>query len=60
MYDPTKPYKKQILKLIQKTWDTPYVSVKNQFVKKKFSFPEYYHSDGIGTKGIYYWQRRTF
>lgn len=60
MYDSTKPYKKEILKLIQKTWETPYVSVKNHVVKKRFSFPEYHHSDGIGTKGIYHWQKRTF
>ncbi len=60
MYDPTKPYKKEILKLIQKTWETPYISVRNQVVKKKFSFPEYCHSDGIGTKGIYHWQKRSF
>ena len=60
MYNPTKPYKKEILKLIRKTWETPYVSVKNQLVKKKFSFPEYCHVDGIGTKGIYHWQKRTF
>lgn len=60
MYEPTKPYKKEILKLIQKTWETPYVSVHNQILKKKFSFPEYCHTDGIGTKGIYHWQKRTF
>ena len=60
MYDPTKPYKREILKLIQKTWKTPYVSVKNQIIKKKFSFPEYCHTDGIGTKGIYHWGKRTF
>ncbi len=60
MYDSTKPYKKEILKLIQKTWNTPYISVKNQIVKKKFSLPEYCHSDGVGTKGIYHWQKRTF
>jgi phosphoribosylformylglycinamidine cyclo-ligase len=53
-------YKEQILRLIQKTWNTPYVSVKNQIVKKKFSFPEYCHTDGIGTKGIYHWEKRTF
>lgn len=53
-------YKKEILKLIQKTWETPYVSVKNQFVKKKFSFLEFAHLDGIGTKGIYHWKKRTF
>ena len=53
-------YKEQILKLIKKTWETPYVSVKNQVIKKKFSFPEYCHTDGIGTKGIYHWRKRTF
>jgi len=53
-------YKEQILKLIKKTWETPYVSVRNQIVKKKFSFPEYCHTDGIGTKGIYHWKKRTF
>jgi len=60
MYNPTKPYKKQILKLIKKTWGTPYVSVKNGIAKKKFSFPECAHTDGIGTKGIYHWEKRTF
>jgi phosphoribosylformylglycinamidine cyclo-ligase len=60
MYEPTKPYKKEILKLIQKTWETPYILVKNQIVKKKFHFPEYCHTDGIGTKGIYHWRKRTF
>lgn len=67
MYDPTKPYiqnkalyKKQILNLIQKTWKTPFVSVKNQILKKKFSFPEYCHTDGMGTKGIYHWRKGTF
>lgn len=60
MYNPTKPYKKEILKLIQKTWNTPHLSIKNSIIKKKFSFPEYFHSDGIGTKGIYHWQKRVF
>lgn len=60
MYNSTKPYKKRILKLIQKTWKTPYISVKNQMAQKKFSFPEYCHSDGIGTKGIYHWKKKTF
>jgi phosphoribosylformylglycinamidine cyclo-ligase len=60
MYDSTKPYKNQILKLIEKTWKTPYLSIKNGVLKKKFSWPEYCHSDGIGTKGIYHWQKRSF
>ena len=62
MYDPTKPYKKKILELIKQTWETPYVSVEEgiyPIVKKKFSYPEIDHTDGIGTKGIYHWQQRT-
>lgn len=60
MYDPTKPYKKQILELIKQTWETPYVSVKDGIVKKKFSYPEFHHTDGIGTKGIFHWEQRSF
>ena len=63
MYDTTKPYKKQILELIKKTWKTPYVSVEKgtyPVIKKKFSCSEVDHTDGIGTKGIYHWQKRTF
>lgn len=60
MYNSTKPYTKPILSLIKQTWHTPYVAVENGVVKKKFSFPEYHHTDGIGTKGVYHWQARTF
>jgi len=63
MYDPTKPYKEQILELIKQTWETPYVSVVGDvypIIKKKFSYPEVDHTDGIGTKGVYHWQQRTF
>src|SRR3989344_8943249 len=60
MYDATKPYKKEVLNLIKETWNTPYVSVKNNVVEKKFSFNEYHHSDGIGTKGFYHWAKRSF
>ena len=60
MYNPTKPYKKQILESVQQTWETPYVSVKRGIVVKKFSLPEYHHTDGIGTKGIYHWNQRSF
>jgi phosphoribosylformylglycinamidine cyclo-ligase len=63
MYNPTKPYKKQILKLIKQTWKTPYVSVRGDIypiIERKFSYPEVDHTDGIGTKGIYHWQQRTF
>ncbi|MCX6765121.1 MAG: hypothetical protein NT148_01100, partial [Candidatus Nealsonbacteria bacterium] len=60
MYDPTKPYKDKIIKEIKTTWNTPYVSVTSSLVVKKFSFPEYHHSDGIGSKGIYHWKKRSF
>ena len=63
MYDPTKPYKNRILKIIESTWNTPYVKVSRglyPIIEKKFSFPEIQHTDGIGTKGFYHWEKRTF
>lgn len=63
MYNTTKPYKHQILRLIESTWKTPYVKVeKGQYaiITKRFSFPEIQHTDGIGTKGLYHWKKRTF
>ena len=63
MYNQTKPYKYKILKLIESTWDTPYVEVKRSLypiIKKKISFAEIQHTDGIGTKGFYHWNKRTF
>jgi phosphoribosylformylglycinamidine cyclo-ligase len=63
MYNPTKPYKHQILELIEGTWDTPHVKVEKglyPIFKKNFSSWEVQHTDGIGTKGFYHWQKRTF
>lgn len=63
MYDSRKPYKQQILRLIQTTWKTPYLSVREgiyPIFERKFSYPEIEHTDGIGTKGIYHWRKRTF
>lgn len=63
MYNTTKPYKHRILKLIESTWDTPYVKVSRgpyPILKKKFSFLEVQHTDGVGTKGFYHWEKRTF
>ncbi len=60
MYDTTKPYKKQIADLVEKTWKNPYISLEKDvytILKKK---PEVDHSDGIGTKGLYHWDKRTF
>jgi len=63
MYNPIKPYKDRILTEIKKTWRTPYVEIKPSvypIVRRKFFLPEVDHTDGIGTKGIYHWQKRTF
>lgn len=62
-YNPTKPYKDKILKLIRQTWNTPYISVKQAIYpvfNRKFNYPEVDHTDGIGTKGIYHWRERSF
>jgi len=63
MYNPTKPYKHQILKLIESTWNTPYVKVRRgvyPLIEKKVDFLEVDHTDGIGTKGFYHWKAGTF
>ncbi|MBI4088727.1 hypothetical protein HY415_01390 [Candidatus Kaiserbacteria bacterium] len=63
MYNPTKPYKHEILRLIESTWDTAYVKVIRglyPILKKKFSALEIQHTDGIGTKGSYHWKKRSF
>ncbi|MBI2409668.1 hypothetical protein HYV30_01340 [Candidatus Kaiserbacteria bacterium] len=63
MYDPSKPYKRKILRLNKSTWQTPYVSIRAgtyPVITKKFKGPEVHHSDGIGTKGVYHWRKRSF
>src|SRR4030042_4519382 len=63
MYEPAKPYKKRISNLIKQTWNTKFISVKNgiyPIFKAKFDAYEVDHTDGIGTKGYYHWQKGTF
>ncbi len=63
MYNPIKPYKKEIFELIRKTWNTPFVNIKKDvysIIEKNFQYPEVDHTDGIGTKGFYHWQQRSF
>src|SRR3989344_4276245 len=63
VYNPIKPYKKEILSAIKSTWKTPYVRIEDDVypvIHKKFSWPEIDHTDGIGTKGVYHWQKQTF
>jgi phosphoribosylformylglycinamidine cyclo-ligase len=62
MYNPTKPYKHEILRLIESTWKTPYLRVEKgvyPIITKRFAGKEVQHTDGIGTKGEYHWQKRT-
>lgn len=63
MYNPVKPYNAKIIDLVRKTWKTPYLSIQEgvyPIIKKKFSGLEVDHVDGIGTKGIYHWEKGTF
>lgn len=67
MYDTTKPYTKEIMELISRTWETPFISVvkddENPYAVfiEKFPFNKKIdHTDGIGTKGIYHWKKKTY
>ena len=63
MYNPVKPFKKQTLRLIESTWQTPFIRVQKglyPLITKRFSYPEVDHTDGIGTKGFYHWKAGTF
>ena len=59
MYNPIKPFKKQILKEIEKTWRTPYVRVRRGIypvITREPRGDKVDHTDGLGTKGVYHWQ----
>lgn len=62
MYNPAKPYTSYIKNAIRKTWDTKYVSVaEGPIITRKYTFPiESSSIDGIGTKGVYHWLKRSF
>ena len=63
MYNPVKPSKAQILRLIRKTWKSPYLTITPStyaIFKRKFDYEEVDHTDGIGTKGYYHWEGKTF
>lgn len=63
VYNPSKPYKNKILAEIAKTWKTPYLSVIKDIYPvffRKISYPEVDHTDGIGTKGVFHWEKRSF
>ncbi len=57
MYDTTKPYKNDILNSIKQTWNSPYVkAIAGNFPITQSNGLEIDHSDGIGTKGLGWWQ----
>lgn len=60
MYDPVKPYKGDLVKLITSTWKTPHGAMRDGLFERNFLHPEYHHIDGMGTKGVYHWKERTF
>lgn len=63
MYNPAKPSTQTVLELIKSTWKTPYIKVTPStyaLFDKKFNYTEVDHTDGIGTKGVYHWNKRTF
>ena len=60
MYNPEKLFKEKILEVIKETWETPFVSVKEGVIKRKFNYLEIDHTDGIGTKGYYHWKQQTW
>ncbi len=68
MYNTMKPYTGKILEAIKRTWNTPYCQVEDHFgdckmypsIKLKGDYWMVDHTDGIGTKGHYHWNMRTF
>ena len=62
MYDSTKPYNTIIHDQAQRTWNSRWASIKDGFIERKLPVLnwEVDHTDGIGTKGHYHWQCRTF
>ena len=68
MYDPTKPYTSRVLEIIRTTWDTPFLRVVDYrdhalfFLSSNLSqtCAHVDHTDGIGTKGYYHWEARTW
>jgi len=60
-YDTTKPYKAKIKDLIKRTWQTTFCSLnENGVIGLISNYATIDHVDGIGTKGYYHWNGRTF
>jgi phosphoribosylformylglycinamidine cyclo-ligase len=64
VYNPTKPYTHRISNLVKKTWQIPELRIVGEipyttFMNNSF-FYQVDHVDGLGTKGRFHWQARTF
>ena len=55
-----KPFKKQIIEMIKRTWHTQYVDFVNGFEYRKFTYPTCPQVDGIGNKPVYYFALGDF
>lgn len=63
MYNTTKPYTKKVLELIRETWGTDLCIIHDEtypVIEMKHNWKTIDHTDGIGTKGHYHWNNRTF
>ena len=65
MYDTTKPYTERIVNLIKDTWQlSDFINViegsDNVPYLTGHDFYEVDHTDGVGTKGVFHWELRTF
>lgn len=60
-YDPTKPFKEQVMANIRKTWKNRVIETgPYSLVKMRDGNLGLFHADGIGTKGYLHWQQKTF
>lgn len=63
-YDATKPYKDRIRECVRRTWaDNPYVELHDGYyvsTRTKHRGLQIDHTDGLGTKGLVHWRKRTF
>lgn len=61
LYDPTKPYKEAILEICRSTWSGHRVVMPDGSpypVIRQLAGTYVHHTDGVGTKGLFYWEAR--
>lgn len=64
LYDTTKPFKHALKHIVQKTWaNNPYIAIEDGYYtsfRRKHNGVEFDHTDGIGTKGVVHWTKKTW